>query len=224
MNTYDKARLFSLGYAFRRRFAFVNVSSLLHTDDIPEAETPTGRVAHSIKLSEPVEQTKAVIESAAVDGLSDTTGRFCEADTPTLFSGVGESSPLETSLRLLQSSSELTIGEYDFIDVLLYFAQKSTEEDIVEVGQALLIDATKFVLVYDQLFEADWKTVDQAIVSYLLPQFEHFMPELRRAETIDQTNDAPERFNELIRLSKELNFTSTTSVLEEAKESKRLLE
>lgn len=224
MNTYDKAQLFSLGYAFRRRFAFVNVPSLLHDQEDSTADTPSARVANSITLSEPAEQTKPVIEAAAVDSLSETSDQFCETDTPTLFSSFGESTSLETSLRLLQSTSALTIGEYDFIDVLLYFAQTATEQDVVEVGQALLIDAAKFVLVYDQLFGADWETVDQAIVSYLLPQFEHFMPELRRAETIDQSNDAPERLGELIGLSKELNLTSTTSVLEEAKESKRLLE
>lgn len=224
MNTYDKAQLFSLGYAFRRRFAFVNVPSLLHDQDDSTAETPSARVSNSITLSEPAEQTKPVIETAAVESLSEISGQFSEADSPTLFSSVGESASLETSLRLLQSTSELTIGEYDFIDVLLYFAQTATEQDVVEVGQALLIDAAKFVLVYDQLFGADWETVDEAIVSYLLPQFEHFMPELRRAETIDQSNDALDRLSELIGLAKELNLTSTRSVLEEAKESKRLLE
>lgn len=224
MNTYDKAQLFSLGYAFRRRFAFVDVPSLLVTEDSTEPSAPRGNPFQAEDYPPALEQTKPVIESAAIENMLRSEGQMVKNDSVTVFQTSDNRETIEEAFDKLLTDDELSAGSTDVLDVLLLFSNAATSRDIVEVGQALLIDAVKFILAYDVMFDAGWSTVDRAIISYLVPQFEHFMPELRRAETINQDSDAPERFDELIQLTDDLNLPATTAALEEAKETKRVLE
>lgn len=50
------------------------------------------------------------------------------------------------------------------------------------------------------------------------------MPELRRADTIDQDSTASDEFDEIIDLANQLGLPETASVLTTAKEDKRVLE
>ena len=224
MNTYDKAQLFSLGYAFRRRFAFVDVPSLLVSEESINPDAPRGNPFQTTDYPPALTQTRPVIKSAAVENMLRSESRMVPNDSVTIFQTSGDRDTIEDALNELLNDDELSAGSNDVLDVLLLFSNAATSRDIVEVGQALLIDAVKFILAYDVMFDAEWSTVDRAVISYLVPQFEHFMPELRRAETINQDSDAPERFDGLIDLADELNLPATTAALKEAKETKRVLE
>ncbi|MHB9288113.1 AAA family ATPase [Halobacteriales archaeon Cl-PHB] len=229
MNTYDQAQLFSLGYAFRRRFAFVDVSSLLSTANDARIESaPTGSQLGDRTLSDPAFATKSVILKAAADSLDEGAGGTATpaTDTPVVFPGLTDESDPGTVLSTLRDRDSLQVGEFDFVDAMLLFAQQATDGDVIEVGQALLIDAVKFVIAYELLFpdDTDWTTVDQAVISYLVPQFEHFMPELRRAETIERDSDATERIQAVINTAAALGFEETVDTLERAVEDKRVLE
>ena len=120
----------------------------------------------------------------------------------------------------------LRTGSLDWLQTLVYFVQEVMARDVIDIGQALLIDAAKYVIAHQLLFpeKTDRSVLDQTVVSYLVPQFEHFMPELRRAETIDQDSSASEDFEEIIDLANQVGLPETASVLTAAKEDKRVLE
>ncbi|WP_276224276.1 hypothetical protein [Haloarcula halophila] len=67
MNTYDRAQLFELGYAFRRRFAFVEVGTLLKTsssksNDEEEIDIPAVPDYESLK--------NEIIKESVIESLS----------------------------------------------------------------------------------------------------------------------------------------------------------
>jgi hypothetical protein len=229
MNTYDQAQLFSLGYAFRRRFAFVRVPSLMDGgSQAPATSEPTSDPSPD-DLSPSSETTMAVVRDVIPEyfllGTDDDAG-VSTADVAAILGNLATQSQLQQAMDALDEHEELRTGSLDWLQTLVYFAQEVIDREIVEIGQALLIDAAQYVVAYQLLFpeHLDRSVLDQAVVSYLVPQFEHFMPKLRRAETIDQDSSAGKDFQEIIDLANQLGLSETGSVLDTAKKDKRVLE
>lgn len=227
MNTYDQAQLFSLGYAFRRRFAFVSVPSLLADQDEPEIDVETEIPIESPSLSESRSHVVSVVQEAAIEALTNGSQDqgVCDTDVATVIPELAEEQMLRKALQELRENEDLQTDDLDMTETLVYFTGEITDSDVIDVGQALLIDAIKYMIAHQLLFpdEIDRSTLDNAVVAYIVPQFEHFMSELRRAETIDRGSDSRERFERIIQLSKDLYLPKTATILEEAVESKRIL-
>ncbi|MFC7130553.1 AAA family ATPase [Haloferax chudinovii] len=224
MNTYDQAQLFSLGYAFRRRFAFVHVPSLLESQDLPETTTNNYLSDAKKELSKESEYVVELLADTIPGDFQVTADEGTSAaDTGVVFAELAND-PAE-KLADLRNNEELCTDEFDLLETLTYFAQIATENDVIDIGQALLLDAARFILAHELLFagETTRETLDQAVVSYLVPQFEQFMSELRRAETIGNSN-AVERFENVIAVAEELQLPRTAKILSEAKETKQVLE
>ncbi|MFC5972652.1 MrcB family domain-containing protein [Halomarina salina] len=227
MNTYDQAQLFSLGYAFRRRFAFVNVPSLLDNQKPPEGSTEDGIPSEAPELNSSDEKLVALVEKAAIDAMATggNGGGVTSSDVAPIFPEFASRKTLSDALNTVSTKPELQRNGLDAIQTLIYFCIEVTDQDVVDIGQALLIDATKYLIAHQLLFpdETSREALDDALVAYIVPQFEHFMSELRRAETIDRDSDAKERFNRIIQLARDLALPKTATVLAEAGESKQIL-
>lgn len=226
MNTYDQAQLFSLGYAFRRRFAFVSVPSLLTPQETPTNASTTTASLTSPSLDGAGEELVDLVEAAAIDAMMTGAepGGVTPQDVATIFSDFASEEDLRDALESVRTAASVQTDGLNGIETLAYFCLEITDRDVIDVGQALLIDATKYLIAYQLLFEETTRaTLDDAIVAYIVPQFEHFMSDLRRAETIDQDSDARGRFEEIIDLARDLDLPKTASVLKDAKETKRIL-
>lgn len=224
MNTYDRAQLFSLGYAFMRRFAFVDVPSLLRSESANEATSSSTN--HDISPGE-FSDVKEIIEEETIRALSrGTNGQGVSMnDVSILNPEYADEDLIRSTLEELKNNPDLSVGELDFLDVLLGFASVATESEIVEIGQALVMDATKYVVAYRLLFpdEFNLEVIDHAAAAYYLPQFDFFMPKLRKAQTIERDSDAAERFYDLISIARSLGLSETAHSLEEATEELRVL-
>lgn len=222
MNTYDKALLFSLGYAFMRRFAFLQVPSLLVKTkeiEIQVSESPPSPPEYLWSL-------RKVIMDAAVNQLSLTK----DSDTALLFSDIiftennGKSLMDNIKEQANEATQKITVKNISFVDVLLTVAGCATENG-VEIGQALLIDAAKFIISYYLLFPKDnkWqKLIDEAIVAYIVPQLEYFMPQLRKAEVF-QDQQLTEKWNNICECVKEFGLSKSYTLLESAKANFRVI-
>jgi MoxR-like ATPase len=222
MNTYDQAQLFSLGYAFRRRFAFVEVNSLLNTASDPSLSDYT----RSADLSTD-DQIEFVVDimHKQVPAFFEQRSESIQTDVAPIFPEFAVSGIAKATLERLLGEDDLRANGFDFTEAMAVFARETTKRDVIDIGQALLIDATKFVVAHALLFpeETGWETVDQAMVAYIIPQFEQFMPALRRAETIEQDSDAVGQLKEVIGIAEELDFNRTAGILQEALETKQVL-
>jgi hypothetical protein len=229
MNTYDRAQLFELGYAFRRRFAIVDVGTLLadetsDSSDIDDIDLPPVPDYGSLRDD--------IIEDSVIESLSHVQTLFegtpLSAEEQTEQSPFGKDAyPIEPSYadatlveEQLTSISD-NLGHYpderDFIDVLIEFCFIAARNDLVEIGQAMVIDAVKFVVAYSLLFpdELDHGTVEQAVISYILPQFDIVMPELRQAETIGTDSEVIANFDQTVRAASALGLDAVASQLRE---------
>lgn len=221
MNTYDKALLFSLGYAFMRRFAFIQVPSLLVENKEPDAETD----ALPPPIPKHLENLRKIIMDAAISQLSLLkesdialifSGTFFPVDLRTLNEKVGE--------KASEANQKITARGIGFMDVLLTVAGCATENG-VEMGQALLIDAAKFVISYYLLFPEDSnpnKIIDEAIVAYIVPQLEYFMPQLRKAE-IFQEQQLNKKWDSICECVRQFGLPKSYMVLESAKARFRVI-
>ena len=222
MNTYDQAQLFSLGYAFRRRFAFVEVDSLLNTTSDPSlSDYPR---PDELSTDDQVEFVVNIMHKQ-VPAFFEQRSESVQVDVAPILPKFAVSGTAQATLESLLEDEDLGTNGFDFTEAMAVFARETIKRDVIDIGQALLIDATKFVVAHALLFpdETGWETVDQAMVAYIIPQFEQFMPALRRAETIEQDSDAVEQLKEVIGLAEELDFKQTAGILQEALETKQVL-
>lgn len=183
MNTSDQAQLFALGYAFRRRFAFIDVPSLLSEteddtivakrDPVPEVPVPN--------LSPRIEDFASKLPEIIADKFA--ANPELKNDTPLCFPEL--ETDLDTEDGVTDALDRInTVSDTTVVDVLLQVAAAANQIDGIDLGQGLAIDAAKYVAVNAAVFPttADWRVVDEAIVSYYLPQFDVVMPELRKEE------------------------------------------
>ncbi|MFC7214293.1 McrB family protein [Saliphagus sp. GCM10025334] len=224
MNTYDQAQLFSLGYAFRRRFAFVEVPPLFNDSETGStSESTLDTLGES--LSERSKQVTTIVEKS-VPEFFETTAVELSADVAPVFSAFAEEERAKSILDDLLADDSFHREDMNCIEALALFGQIVTETDVIDIGQALIIDAVQFIVAHNLLFpeETGWETVDIAVRAYIVPQFEQFMSELRRAETVDIESDAPERYDYIINVARILDWPDTARQLERAKESKQILD
>lgn len=212
MNSEDQAQLFALGYAFRRRFAFVEVPALYETSD---DGGPVRLNIDAVDLGSGFEQMNVILREEATAQLTTDVGN---SDTPlgipvleTVFNSAGFFE--ETRRSVLPPNTDLK-----FDRAILAFVQCLDELDIAQIGQGLILDAYKYVLSHYGLFPdaTDWTTVDQAICAYLLPQLEAYMGELRRAETVAAESTALDDFESAIERADELGFSRTAGRMRDA--------
>lgn len=222
MNSSDQAQLFALGYAFRRRFAFIDVPSLFAENDevygesqdpLPDIPTPT--------LPSKVHNFCDELPSIIAEKF-DTEIKL-ENDTPLCFPG------LETNLETADDVSETlhrvrADSDATVIEVLLHLAVEANKIDSVDLGQGLVIDAAKYVAVNAAVFpsKADWRVVDEAISAYYLPQFDAAMPELRKEKVTGAgVMDSEETSSKTLREQLE-SYTETLSEYSLSKSAARL--
>ena len=211
-----------IGYAFRRRFAFVEVDSLLHTTDDPSmSDSPD---PDTLSTDDDTERVVDIVQDQ-VPAFFERRSRSLRADVAPIFPEFAVSGTAQETLERLLDDESLQTNGFDFTEAMVLFARETTERDVIDIGQALLIDATKFVVAHALLFpdETTWETVDRALIAYVVPQFEQFMPTLRRAETIEQESDAVERLKAVVGLAAELDFEQTAGILQEALKTKQVL-
>ncbi|KXB01427.1 hypothetical protein AKJ43_03385, partial [candidate division MSBL1 archaeon SCGC-AAA261D19] len=215
MNVYDKALLFNLGYAFMRRFAFIKVPSLVkeHEEKLwREEEMEAVEYVPDMDL-------KDIVKNVVVNHLEK---KDKNNDAVLVHPKLTKVDIQERMSELLQKS-ELKIGDLDFIDVLLLFSRETTK-NIVEIGQAIVMDAAKFIVTYSILFPDDVspKVIDEAISAYLLPQFEYYMPQLRKAESFREEKYR-KNFEKVVNLASNLGLQKTKEMLDDASERLRVI-
>ncbi|EMA64738.1 AAA family ATPase [Halorubrum lipolyticum] len=229
MNSQDQAQLFSLGYAFRRRFGFVEVPSLLRssttTTDLPEADTVAAQAALDAVDNEADDMLAFVIDKAK--GSMDTSNDGVEyADPAAIFPGIAQSDRVQEVVDHLQAQDLAPANlEASSFELLVALASYITNEEIVEVGHSLVMDASRFVIAYGLLYQddVDIGTVDRAATSYFVPQVEDFLATIRREETLGGNSNAGSRYQNLIRLCCGLGLDGTAAALQTAKHNEQFL-
>jgi len=220
MNTYDRALLFSLGYAFMRRFAFIPLESLLREIESKEADSKM-QITNDIKPfleKETIKKLKEKTKEIVFNHFSKVAGE----DKAFIFSEL----KIRDKSEVNKIIDKLKIDEnFDVIDVFLYVANIITNEGLVEIGHAIVFDAAKFMIAYSLLFPDETnpkRLLDEAIVSYLLPQLEYFMPKLRRARIFgeERYKNSWERITKAIM---NLNLPKTSKKLKEAEEGFKVI-
>lgn len=228
MNTSDQAQLFSLGYAFRRRFAFVHVPSLLQSEDTEPVEIPSVDSTDLVTPGIDKQRVRSIVEDGVQNAFELTSS--LEGDTPLglpqLVSRLEaeDSLPDRPTVEFALERDPLQADEVDSLDVLLYLSWLANNLELVELGQGLLIDAAKYLTtqaVIDQ--SLTWANVDQAVRAYLLPQFDSLMPELRKSEVSATDSDLEANLETYIEELESLNLTESARALRQAQETKRVI-
>jgi hypothetical protein len=194
MNSYDKAVLFSLGFAFRRRFAFIEIPSPFKTGDKPyelDAENHQKWLSRisTYTVLVPNDKVFLIIEESVAKWIDSFTD-----DERLLFARFLN---LESDLkRTFEKIKNGGMNPYDPYIAVYSFAKEISEKEQVEFGFAQLVDAFKFLTTYIALESSrtDVKNlvaeaVDQAFLAYFMPQFEYIIPDLRKERISgEQTN------------------------------------
>jgi len=226
MNTEDQAQLFSLGYAFRRRFAFIEVPPVF--DSVTQDTEPSASRG-DLDLEPEFQRLLSVLEQAAVSHFdqSGSTESLCNAGSDTTV-GIP---PLEVVIDAEEmydaavDTVSPTGASIEFPTAILWFTQTLAQNDVAEIGQGILIDTIRYVLSHYVLFptKTDWRVVDHAVTAYILPQLESYTSELRRAETVATESDAVANFETVITAAQEIGFISTADSLKTALDSHEIL-
>jgi MoxR-like ATPase len=220
MNTYDRALLFSLGYAFMRRFAFVQLTSLFRKT-LEERKTAKIKVDESIRKVLEKEVLKR-LKMKAKDVVFSHFSRKMGEDRAFIFKDleIQDKGKIDVVLEKLRVD-----GHVDVLDLLLYIADAITSEGLVEVGHAIIFDAAKFAVAYSLLFpdEADPAMIlDESVASYLLPQLEYFMPKLRKARIFGEEK-YKEGWKKISKTIADLNLSKSSRMLEEAEKEFKVI-
>ena len=200
MNTYDTALLFSLGYAFRRRFAFVEVGSPF----LGKAEEDRYEVN---------EQEWGRLELTSEDQIEEIAA---EIDSWILEKAYLQLSPrLKNNLKLpnfdltesLQTKNEdFKEGKLDPFNPYILackLSEEITRKGVIEAGYAQAVDIVKYTLIYTALFSYDAeretivKALDEAVKAYFVPHIEYYLPRARRKMTIGEKEEEEEAINKL---------------------------
>mgnify|MGYP000471627505 CR=1 FL=1 len=215
MNTYDRSLLFSLGYAFMRRFAFIQVESLFKHTEEEEGELKVPDDIKNIISDDRIKRIKKIAFSSVLKHFCTKKGE----DRAFLF----EDFEL-TRDQLEEILNQLKINELDIIDLLNYISYKMTNEGLVEIGHAIVFDAVKFAIAHHLLFPkaSIRELLDEAVSAYLLPQLEYFMPKLRKGKIFGEKKIA-ESWNNIKSIFEKLNLPFTLKRLNEAEEEFRVI-
>lgn len=251
MNTSDRAKLFSLGYAFRRRFGFVPVRSLF-ADTAPDGDygtsiTPPGNMEVPQRdtlraLVERAVQTAmtrsrpVVSQPAPIVHRRDAVPIDPEFAQPTLVAAT-------LSDWVTDPSAFGYTDDTDAIDVVLELGRWLQANDVAEIGHTLAIDVAQFLVAAEVVFGVDhrfddvddersWEPrqwLDWAIATQILPQLDEFLVDLREEQTIgavqsgEDDETAEEKLDNLVERLAEYGLPRSEALLKEASESYQLL-
>ena len=189
MNSYDRAVLFSLGYAFRRRFAFV---------EIPSPYLSPIDAEYDIETAEERWRDKAEQRSRAYESVSDEISRWLTEDVdsrkihPPKLLDMGVEEALQEVWSKIRDETVWSPSA-----VLDSLAKWMTDNKMVEMGYAQTVDSIKFTLVYlayeGLTPENAMKAVDKAFLAYIMPQLEYFLPKVRREKIMSRTEEGEGR-------------------------------
>lgn len=250
MNTSDRAKLFSLGYAFRRRFGFVPVRSLFADaapdgdygasidppDDVevPRRDTLRALVERAVQTA--MTQSRPVVsQPRPVVHRRDAVPIDPEFAQPTLVAATFSDWVTDPSVFGYT-------GDTDAIDVVLELGRWLQANDVAEIGHTLAIDVAQFLVAAEVVFGVDhrfddvngersWEPrqwLDWAIATQILPQLDEFLVDLREEQTIGNVQSGGEgektaKLDTLVERLAEYGLPRSEALLEEASESYQLL-
>mgnify|MGYP000651510553 CR=1 FL=1 len=219
MNTYDRSLLFSLGYAFMRRFAFIPVGSLLkeHQEDEEIEELEIIDEMKEFSSSQMMRKLKEKALTSVLYHFSKKNG----VDRAFIFKEF-EKSDIDEIKNIF---NHLRVNELDALDIFLYISSKITNIGLVEIGHAIIFDAAKFMVAYYLLSpeDADAKMLlNEAILALLLPQLEYFMPKLRKGKVFGEKTYL-EKWEQIKGIFEKLNLKMMLKKLNEAEEEFRVI-
>lgn len=219
MNSYDRTILFSLGYALRRRFAFLELPS------------PFKTIRFDYNLNE--QNTKEW--STKVDSLNkDETYEKIELEIELWINDLKNQERL-TSLfptfikkvrKIFEMMRKRNMKPYNPQAILYFLAKEITQRGLIEFGYAQVIDSLKFVLSYLALETQNninedviILAVDEAFLAYFVPQFEYIVPYLRREKISGETRmNIEEKLNFIIETLRMLGLKRSLKKMEAIKE------
>lgn len=238
MNTSDQAKLFSLGYAFRRRFGFVPTPSLLAdgTDNptYDSIETPEQTVPSRDHL-------RQMIRDAVTSSL--TTSRvLLDSHHPVVYNrdavpidpAFAQQARIEEAFDAITDPATFGFADVDGIDVALELGRYINSDIKVDIGHTLMIDIIQFLVGADLITdgELDRSWLDWAITTQLLPQLDDFLGDVREEKTIgsvaggsgDQDMESSvERLEQLLTRLDDYGLPRSTATLERAVDSYQLI-
>lgn len=221
MNSYDRAQLFALGYAFRRRFAFVPVASLFSSQTQPAYDewgsasgSPPGMAVDNAGRVREIAREETVAHFNRTGGSHRGKVSLPPDDAGALDPGFAQVD-IETEIDTLLDETSLQIHGLDPIGAILHLIGTAHDAEVIEVGQAAIIDVFKYLTAYHLLFPdaIGPHVVDQAVTSYLVPQFDAFMPDLRRAQTIDENEEIVNRYRQVVDTASQLGLERSSQRL-----------
>ncbi len=184
MNSYDRAALFSLGYAFRRRFAFVELPS------------PYKEVSENGYTRDSQEKwIELQSYSIAYEKVSDEINRWIKSDVDKMSRGfISDHNSLE--VKMSEVWNQIKEVDWDPSVVVNAVIGWITERDLVDMGYAQTVDSLKYLIIYLSYegfnFINSLKVVDQAFLAYIIPQLEYFLPKIRRESITKERSEHKE--------------------------------
>jgi len=225
MNSYDRALLFSLGFAFRRRFAFVEVPSPFKESDSQHYELKDEVWDEELskvegKFEEAIGNIKREIEKKWI-----SEGEVLSLPN-SLKTAIRFSDDLKDKLeKVNQQALKGKFDPHNFYGISVRLADYVTRNGIIAFGYAQPVDLIKFVITYIALFSSEnvRKTIveamDEAVKAYFIPQMEYFLPKVRREMTIggEEEESEEKKLEKLIEYLRSLGLTKSANKLENAK-------
>lgn len=226
MNTYDRSLLFSLGYAFMRRFAFVEQPSKIPPKELTVAPPSNPDLA---SIGSAVDWARGEGNPLVQNMILEKIKEHFDVPDSVVLNDLNDPDDVTSSLLGLNLQIK-DMGTLNPFQVLLALAKLLADLQIAEVGQALVIDASKFLVACSLLTDEDPNEdsvkddLDQAVLSYILPQIEFFMPKLRR-ETVLESGESTygSKWETLKQFAHVIDLRKTLKRLAQAKETSRLL-
>lgn len=200
MNTYDTALLFSLGYAFRRRFAFVEIGS-------PFVDKPEEKY----ELNEEPWQKLQVSDNGEMKDIMEEIETWISKATflqpsSSLKQKLQFSEEFDLTKTLQSLNKRIKDGEFDPLNpykLACNLSETVTREGVIEAGYAQAVDVVKYTLVYSAIFSENSerlalvRAMDEAVKAYFIPQVEYYLPRARRKMTIGGKSEAEAAISKL---------------------------
>ncbi len=211
MNTYDKAILFSLGYAFRRRFAFIEIGS-------PFA------IEEERQYTENKDGWNSEVEKIGDDKLK----RFLKEidDWIKNLSTLKLFNLNSLSKKIYETNNDIKNGVFNPYNPYKFsykLGKDLFEKEIIEVGYAQPIDLIKYVLLKVNLFPEDnkkiaiIKAIDDGVKAYFIPHIEYYLPKARRLKTLgesDKAENAQKNLEDIKNLFENLGLKKSNELME----------
>ncbi|MFW9971682.1 MAG: AAA family ATPase [Candidatus Odinarchaeota archaeon] len=205
MNTFDRAILFSLGYAFRRRFAFIEIKSPFEivesynydfNPQIKEEYTKHLNGDGGLKI----DLINNFKDEVTLKWLNEPNFLL---EIPSLnFQGI-KVKLIKIMKKLNETIDNFTVNPYK---VALKLGEFLSTEKIISIGYSQPIDIIKYSLIRvsfkirlnepllnafldngnqnDEIEEYLIEGIDEAIEAYIIPQIEYYLPKARRLKLL----------------------------------------